>query len=97
MAAPSAPVLVLLPGPVPHSVAVTAAAVATATKYTIHLHGKTGVGKAGTNAVEKSAGVPDFFVYDLPAWPEVFGVLTATNVGAEESVDSNEDNIADWE
>lgn len=90
MAAPDAPTITLALGPVPHSIVVNAAAVSDAVKYTVHWHGKTGVGKAGTNAGEKSAGVPDITIYDLEDFPEIFVSMTCSNVGAEESVDSSE-------
>ena len=97
MAAPDAPgTPVLNLGPVPHSLHIYNAAVATATKYTAYLHGKTGVGQAAF-AVKKEAGVPDIVVYDLPDWQEVFVAMTATNAGAEESADSTEQSLADWQ
>lgn len=92
--APSAPVLNL--GPEPHSLHIYNAAVATATKYTAYLSGKTGVGQAAFQ-VKMEAGVPDMIVHDLPDWPEVFVAMTATNAGAEESVDSTETAFADWQ
>lgn len=90
MAAPDAPTITLALGPEPNSLVINAAAVTDAVKYTVYWHGKTGVGKAGTNAGEKSAGVPDITIYDLHDFPKIFVKMTATNVGGEESVDSSE-------
>lgn len=92
--APSAPVINL--GPVPHSIHIYNADVATATKYTAYLSGKTGVGQAAFQ-VKLEAGVPDMVVYDLPDWPELFCAMTATNAGGEESTDSTETARADWQ
>ena len=92
--APSAPELAI--GPVPHSIFVRNPVVATAVKYTCYLSAKTGVGQSAF-LVKKEAGVPDMEIHDLPAWPEVFVAQTATNAGGEESTDSTEDTIADWE
>jgi len=97
MAAPSAPgTPVLNLGPDPHSLSIYNGTVATATKYTAYLHGKTGVGQAAF-AVKKESGVPDIIVYDMPDWPEVFVAMTATNAGGEESADSTEQSFADWQ
>ena len=93
-AAPSAPTLNL--GPDPHSISIFNTTVATATKYTAYLKGLTGGGQADF-LVKKEAGVPDMVVYDLPDWPEIFVVMTATNAGDEESVDSGETARGDWQ
>ncbi len=92
--APSAPELAI--GPVPHSLYVRNPVVATAVKYTCYLSATTGVGQSAF-LVKKEAGVPDMEIHDLPDWPEVFVAQTATNAGDEESVDSAEDTIADWQ
>ncbi len=88
MAAPDAPVITLHLGPEPNSIQIHAAAVTNATKYTAYWHGKTGVGKAGTNAGKMESGVPDFVIRGLPNFPEIFVAMTATNSEAE-STDSS--------
>ncbi len=91
MATPGAPTITLQRGPEPNSIQIHAAAITAdpvVTKYTAYYHGKTGVGKAGTNAGEFSSGVPDFVIRGLPIFPELFVAMTATNSEAE-STDSS--------
>ena len=97
MAAPDAPTKPELEiGPVPHSIQVYNAVVATAVKYTTYISGITGVGQAAFN-VKQEGAAPDMEIHDLPSYEEIFVAQTATNVGAEESLDSTENSLARWE
>ena len=97
MAAPDAPSVPELDiGPVPHSIQVYNAVVATATKYTTYISGKSTAGQAAFD-VKKESASPDMEIHDLPAYPEIFVTQTATNVGGEESVDSTTATRGDWE
>ena len=103
MAAPSAPTITAIkPGATPRSIYIQFTGVTGAVKYTAYMDGVlTAVASDAYSSKHEEVGpasgavalhVPEGVIPD--GWPAVGVVVTATNVGDEESVDSTEDTYA---